>query len=74
MCVGNVREERVAVHDEGEWARLGEMELPCMQLHVFDEHVEQDNGLLWFVAEWPAGWGWDGEGTGSGGVWFGAAS
>jgi hypothetical protein len=53
-------EKRTAVHDECERARLGEVELRRVQLHVFNQYAKQDYSVLRVVAEWPLGWGRDG--------------
>ena len=69
-----MREEGAAVHDEGEWARLGEVELSGVQVHVFYQHVEQDDGVLRLVAEGTGRRGRNDKWTGTGGVWFCAAA
>jgi len=36
------------------------VELPRVNLYVFNQYAEQDDGVLRFVTEWPLGRGWDG--------------
>jgi hypothetical protein len=50
---------------------LGEVELRRVQLYV--QYDKQGYSALRVVAEWPLGWGWEGQ-TRASGVWFSAAA
>jgi len=43
-------------------------------VYVIDQQVEQDDGVLRLVTEWPVGRGRDGKGTCASGIWISATA